>query len=299
MSINSCLILAAGHGTRMGAIGTEIPKPLWPLFDKEILYLQLCLIQEYGIQNVFINSHHRSDILEDYIDRVRSEFNNLTITILKEEKLLDSGGGILNCLQHVEDDYLLVINADVVFLSNSFDINNLELKDSDVILLAIDVDKNSHYNRLVTSSDDRLIEIVSPAEEAPSVTFSGVSLIDVKKVKAPVTVSRFFDTVANFKEKRVAVLKVDDCEYVDLGTKAQYVEQITKTLLEENMSGFKEKLIKYGCFLQQEDKYAYIVTQGYWSYAVTGDNFFCGTKDKRSGASPETIVIDQFKDSVI
>ncbi|PJB53459.1 MAG: nucleotidyltransferase family protein, partial [Bdellovibrio sp. CG_4_9_14_3_um_filter_39_7] len=56
MSINTGLILCAGKGTRMGAIGKVLPKPLWPLFEKTLIDWQIIQMMKLGIKNIYINT---------------------------------------------------------------------------------------------------------------------------------------------------------------------------------------------------------------------------------------------------
>ena len=41
MQLDFAYILAAGKGTRMGEIGKVVPKPLWPIYEKSLLELQV------------------------------------------------------------------------------------------------------------------------------------------------------------------------------------------------------------------------------------------------------------------
>ena len=89
MTIKKCFIASAGYGTRMGNVGKVLPKPLWPIFDARILDLQLNYLNELGINDVYMNTHHHSKDLKSW-----SKKKN--VNILEEEVLLGSGGCIHN-----------------------------------------------------------------------------------------------------------------------------------------------------------------------------------------------------------
>ena len=55
MKIDYALLLAAGYGTRMGIIGKELPKVLWPVYEKTLLELQVDYLKELGVKNIFLN----------------------------------------------------------------------------------------------------------------------------------------------------------------------------------------------------------------------------------------------------
>lgn len=85
------MILAAGFGTRLGALSDERPKPLLPVCDVPALRYSLALLEAAGLSEVIINLHHRGDLIERELgDRVGS----LSITYSREETILGTGGGI-------------------------------------------------------------------------------------------------------------------------------------------------------------------------------------------------------------
>ena len=52
------VILAAGHGSRMGPFGTQLPKPIVPICNRPLLAYQLDYMREAGIHDVFIVIGH-------------------------------------------------------------------------------------------------------------------------------------------------------------------------------------------------------------------------------------------------
>ena len=64
MQIDYCLILAAGFGTRMGAIGQKLPKVLWPVFERSLLELQVGYARSLGIQKIYINLHYMGEEID-------------------------------------------------------------------------------------------------------------------------------------------------------------------------------------------------------------------------------------------
>jgi len=52
------VILAAGHGSRMGPFGAQLPKPIVPICNRPLLAYQLDYMREAGIDEVFIVIGH-------------------------------------------------------------------------------------------------------------------------------------------------------------------------------------------------------------------------------------------------
>ena len=62
------LILCAGYGTRLAPLTDRVPKPLVPVADKLSLEHQLENIVPLERENIFINSHHLSSLLESFTE---------------------------------------------------------------------------------------------------------------------------------------------------------------------------------------------------------------------------------------
>ncbi len=52
------VILAAGHGSRMGPFGAQLPKPIVPICNRPLLAYQLDYMREVGIDEVFVVIGH-------------------------------------------------------------------------------------------------------------------------------------------------------------------------------------------------------------------------------------------------
>ena len=100
--IKKAFILAAGLGTRLRPLTLKCPKPLLKIKGKTLLSNTLKFLEKYGINQVVINVHHLSEQIVDYVNN--NKFN-LAIDIVKEkEKILDTGGGILNAISQFKNE---------------------------------------------------------------------------------------------------------------------------------------------------------------------------------------------------
>ena len=113
MKINTALILCAGYGKRLNPLTLEEPKPLLKI--NEITLLENCinLIQFLGIRKVIINTFYLKKKIEDFIKLQNFE---LDIKIIDDgEKILNTGGGILNMMNSSEESDFLTLNPDTVW----------------------------------------------------------------------------------------------------------------------------------------------------------------------------------------
>jgi len=249
MPIDYALILSAGLETRMGAIGKHIPKVLWPVYFKTLLELQVKYCQDMGIKKIYINTHYLHDEIIEFL-KTASLLD--AVTILHESPLLDSGGAIHNLAAREEVDYkgsLLLVNGDqFLFFEEAFWRKATErIQNCRAVLFGIKVDKNSAYNETVTR-ENKLIEIKkNTAKDHDYVTYSGLGLLNLKDLKPVPGISRFFETVANFKSEDVELLTPDSFEYWDFGTADIYAQSIFKLKTPE------ERKSKMGKFLVKHD----------------------------------------------
>ena len=65
MSIKA-VILAAGHGTRMGKLTSDIPKPMLPISGKPMLAYILMWMKEAGIEDIALIVGYRNEVIEEY-----------------------------------------------------------------------------------------------------------------------------------------------------------------------------------------------------------------------------------------
>ena len=83
-------ILAAGLGTRLRALGLDVPKVMVPIGGKPLLQHHLELFARQGIREFIINLHHWPDKITDYFgDGCRF---GVTITYSPEPTLLGTAG---------------------------------------------------------------------------------------------------------------------------------------------------------------------------------------------------------------
>jgi NDP-sugar pyrophosphorylase family protein len=108
------MILAAGLGTRLRPLTDDRPKALVELEGRTLLEINLSRLRDFGITEVVINVHHFSDKVIDYL----TQHNNfgMDLTISREDKLLDTGGGLKNAgwFFSGNDDPFILHNVDIL-----------------------------------------------------------------------------------------------------------------------------------------------------------------------------------------
>ena len=110
MKINTALILCAGYGKRLNPLTLKTPKPLLEI--KQLTMLENCinLIENLGIKKIIINTFYLKDQINDFL---RKKNFKQDIQIIDDGiNILNTGGGVLNMINHSNDNDFLIINPD-------------------------------------------------------------------------------------------------------------------------------------------------------------------------------------------
>ena len=113
MNINTALILCAGYGKRLNPLTLKTPKPLLKLNDLTLLENTINLIIKLNIKKIKLNTYYLQDQIKEFVEK--KNFKTEIEIINDGEKILDTGGGILNMIQSSDDDNFIVFNPDTVW----------------------------------------------------------------------------------------------------------------------------------------------------------------------------------------
>ncbi len=118
-NLDTIMFFAAGLGTRLSTITQHTPKPLVEIKGKPILYYGLEKAVKHGFKHIIINNHY----MPDKISAAVKGFQDITpncpkITLLYEEQILETGGGLKNALPYINRDFIFTQNSDVIVESD-------------------------------------------------------------------------------------------------------------------------------------------------------------------------------------
>ncbi|WP_440681564.1 sugar phosphate nucleotidyltransferase [Candidatus Pelagibacter sp. HIMB1623] len=113
MKINTALILCAGYGKRLNPITLDVPKPLLEINNVTMLEKCIQLIKDLGIKKILINTFYLKDHFPKFLKNKNFDIN---IEIIEDGKeILDTGGGILNLINHSNENNFIIFNPDTLW----------------------------------------------------------------------------------------------------------------------------------------------------------------------------------------
>ena len=115
MKINTALILCAGYGKRLNPLTLTKPKPLIEVNNITLLENTINLIKKLNIKKIKINTFYLKNQIENFI--LKKDFD-LNIEVINDgDKILDTGGGILNLVENSNENDFIVFNPDTIWNS--------------------------------------------------------------------------------------------------------------------------------------------------------------------------------------
>ena len=179
--IKKAMILAAGFGKRLNPLTLDRPKPLLKIGKETLLSNTINFLEKCQIKEIVINVHYLGEQISEYLDKRNF---NLNINIINEkEKILNTGGGILNAAKYFNESFLC-INPDTIW--NSQYIGELKKMESEFISnkrknILLVVDKGKSFDKNLKGDfniENGLIKIEKNKDL--KYVYTGLQIIDPK-----------------------------------------------------------------------------------------------------------------------
>jgi mannose-1-phosphate guanylyltransferase/phosphomannomutase len=102
-------VLAAGVGSRLKPLTTDIPKPMIPILDKPALYYTFLNLWKNGFESACVNIHYLPGVLTSYFEN--NDEIGVKLNFSHEKELLGTAGAIKN-MEDFFDDTFVVMSGD-------------------------------------------------------------------------------------------------------------------------------------------------------------------------------------------
>jgi NDP-sugar pyrophosphorylase family protein len=179
------MVFAAGYGQRLRPLTEKLPKALIPVWGRPMIEYPLCLLKEAGITEIIINLHHLGKMIEEALGN--GEKLDIHIRYLREEELLDTGGGLLRAKSLLDEGTFIVINSDVLIDLTLKDVIAFHQQKKATATLVLREDEMAdQYGAIETASDGKIHSFLgqrpsqSPSTPLSKVMFTGVQIMEPK-----------------------------------------------------------------------------------------------------------------------
>jgi len=232
----NCVILCGGYGSRLKQLTKKIPKPLLEVNNKPFLYYLINNLKRFGLKNILILSHYKSDEFKVYF---KNNFKEMNIRVVKEKSKLGTGGSILNSIKYLENKFY-ILNGDTYFDIN---LSTLEsnLKNSGLIIAGTKK-KKSDYSYTYKNNT-----IINKKEKEKNCLVSGGVYLARKSFFKNYTIKNIdLDKEIiwpNIKKKKIK-LKIFNNPFHDIGSSMKDFKQTQRFL--------KKNYVKPCCFLDRD-----------------------------------------------
>ena len=178
MQIKTAIILCAGFGKRLMPLTQNIPKPLIEINGITLLENTINLVKKLGTKSVKLNCFYLKNKIKEFIN---SKNFDLDIEIIDEgEKILDTGGGILNIINGSDQSDFLILNPDTIWNLNYVNeikaMEQVYFKSNTKNILMV-VRKEKSFDKRF-KGDFILVENILFKEENNNFIFTGIQIIN-------------------------------------------------------------------------------------------------------------------------
>jgi mannose-1-phosphate guanylyltransferase len=172
------MLLAAGRGTRLGALGQSTAKALVDICGEPLLARQLAYLEDQGAERVVVNAFHLADQLRDFAAGYPGP---LDLVVSVEEELLGTGGGVRKALSDLEPDPFIVLYGDVITDEPLAPIVDRHLDSGAVATLTVYESDHVAGKGLVVIDEDGYVEGFiekDPMAVGPALINAGIYVVD-------------------------------------------------------------------------------------------------------------------------
>ena len=150
------ILLCGGLGTRLRSVVSDRPKPMADIAGKPFLHYLVRMLSEKGVERFVFALGYMGEQIEAYFQDGREY--GISIVYSYEESPLGTGGAIRNALSKMQEEDVLILNADTYF---DMDYRSLfqeqSRKCADMTIASREIEDVSRYGAILNDTDGRIL----------------------------------------------------------------------------------------------------------------------------------------------
>lgn len=176
------MVLAAGVGSRLDPLTSQVPKPLVPIANTPVMEHILSLLAKHGFTDVAANLHYLPNKITKYFDDSRLNKLNLKMHFNLEETLTGDAGGVRSCRQFLSDGTFIVLMGDLLTDADLTHIITEHKRKKALATIGIKkVEDVSHFGVVLTDKDGFITgfqEKPQPHEALSNLASTGIYILE-------------------------------------------------------------------------------------------------------------------------
>ncbi len=237
---NQGMILAAGVGSRLDPLTSQLPKPLCPILGKPVMEHIVYLCKKHGFTNLAANTHVMADKMKEHFADSNKKFG-VNLNLVYEPQLTGVAGGIRSCKRFLTDDVILVIMSDALTDVDLTELYEAHINSDCAVTAAIkEVEDTTQYGVAVTDKNNRIIsfqEKPKPEDAKSNLANTGIYFFNqsvINEIPSENEMLKFdvaTDLFQKLMAKNIPIQAIKTKKYwADIGTLKQYLKSIKDTL---------------------------------------------------------------------
>ncbi|MCR9135636.1 MAG: sugar phosphate nucleotidyltransferase [Alphaproteobacteria bacterium] len=231
------VVLAGGRGTRIQEIYPDKPKPMVPVAGRPFLHWLTDWIASNGPRHFVYSTGYRAEQIESWA--ADNSLPQLERQCRREEEPLDTGGGLLNCLDLCRD-WVLVANGDGLIMDGISDLLAWRRHAGvDGGIIGVFVDDTARFGSLEMDAGGQLVGFQEKVEGQGLIN-SGIYLFRTERLRmlargraCSIEHDLFPQFIADGANLRVVAVK--EAPFIDIGTPESLLE--AERFVREHLSG--------------------------------------------------------------
>ena len=220
--VTEAIVLAGGFGTRLRPVLGDLPKILAPVRGVAFIHYVLQWLESHGVERVSACTGYLAEQVEAELSHYRGP---MSITSLREETPLGTGGAIYGGLRKVKGESAFIVNGDTYFPADlaAFQAAARRLKTKLAVGLRR-VEDTSRYGA-VELNEGLIARVHEKGRSGPGLVNAGLYLLPNElwqSVPMPAVFSWELDFLQPLAPALGTAGVVLDAPFLDIGTPASY-----------------------------------------------------------------------------
>jgi mannose-1-phosphate guanylyltransferase len=221
--IKQAFVLGAGLGTRLRPLTDDLPKPLVPIFQKQLITFAFDHLIDAGITKFFVNTHRQPEKFAEIFPA--NVYRNAPIEFRNELVLLETGGGIKNIEASLGTEPFLVYSGDILTDVDLAPLMDEHFRRKNDVTLAL---RETGIGKGVVLRDGKIVAIRSKNEPAGDYDYANISIWNstIFKRIPPATKISFIPILVEWIRQggRIGGVVLSEKKWFNIGVRTDYLE---------------------------------------------------------------------------